>query len=89
MMRFEWVRHDWGKRGIHFELRGPGVVGRAFYLQGSKRWTCSAATERGGWVLSHTYYGGSALSVRRQLERDWDKRSIGLFGQDGIEFVGP
>jgi hypothetical protein len=88
MLTFTWKRKDRPRHGILWELwHDNELVGRCFYLSGIKRFTATArAPVKGGAVLCD-YLGGTSASARRALERDWCKRSIGLFGVDDIEFV--
>lgn len=87
-LTFYWRRRtSW--RGVRWELwsrYSSDHLGSCFYLPGSKRYTCRAsAPVKGGAVLCD-YYAGTAAAARRALECDWDKRSIGLFGVDVINF---
>lgn len=88
MIAFEWQRLGSGKRGVTWWLRYQGnVIGRCFYLPGSRHYICRASVPQPGGMILTEYYGGTAASARRALEREWCKRSIGLFGEDDIDFM--
>lgn len=94
MKQFVWKRFDQGARfGIRWELylmhtdRLGQLLGQCFYMPGSKRYRCAAgAPVKDGTVMTE-YWAGTASAARKALERDWDKRSIGLFGDDHIQFL--
>ena len=86
-MTFHWRRHDRGSHGVLWTLHhGRLEVGRCFFLSGSRRWRCSGTAPSKGGVVLTDYYAGTATAARHCLERDWDKRLIGLFGEDYISF---
>lgn len=86
---FVWHRHDRGN-GVHWQLWtefNAKMIGQCFYVHGSKRYRCAAgAPVKAGTVLTE-YWGGTAALARKRLEQDWCKRSIGLFGDDDIQFL--
>ena len=89
-MIFHWKRHHWGPSyGVIWTLHDSAKreLGRCLFLPGSQRYRCSAGAPAKGGVVLTDYYAGTAAAARRRLERDWDKRSIGLFGEDDISFV--
>lgn len=89
MIVFHWKRHDRGSHGIMWTLHDSAQreLGRCFFLSGSKHWRCSAGAPVKGGIVLTDYFAGNAQAARRRLERDWCKRSIGLFGEDDIDFV--
>ncbi len=89
LVTFHWKRHDWAINGILWTLHDDTEreLGRCLFLAGSRRYQCSAGAPGKGGVVLTTYQAGTAAAARRCLERDWDKRSIGLFGEDDISFV--
>ena len=86
MISFHW------KRGAdHYSTQwtlfhGDKRVGQCFYMPGSKRYRAAAAAPVKGGVILTEYWGGTMRAAMDHLERDWCKRSIGLFGEDDIEF---
>ena len=87
MITFTWRRIQRAKHGVLWELwHADNCVGRCFYLSGSNHYACRAAAPVKGGVVLTDYYAGTASAARKALERDWDKRSIGLFGEDDINF---
>lgn len=88
MIEFFWHRRQ-DRRGVVWQLwskYSADHLGTCLYLSGSKRWQVSAsAPTKAGRVLC-THQAGTAAAARRALERDWCKRSIGLFGEDDIVF---
>lgn len=90
MITFVWHRRADMPRGqvrwALWDKYSSRLLGQCFYVPGSKRYRCSAsAPVKGGAVLVE-YSGGTNKAARDALERDWSKRSIGLFGEDDIEF---
>lgn len=88
MLTFFWHRRQ-NSRGVRWELwtrYSARHLGSCFWLPGSKRYTCRAGAPVKDGVVLCDYYGGTAAAARRALERDWDKRSIDLFGVDDIAF---
>lgn len=90
MRKFFWHRRADGPHGaVRWELwsqYSADRVGSCFYLPGSKRYRCSASARHGDGAVLTEYYAGTAAAARAALERDWHKRSIGLFGEDEISF---
>jgi hypothetical protein len=90
MQTFIWHRIADGRRNrvrwMLWDKFSSKNLGICHYLNGSKRWCCSAAAPVEGGVILTDYYAGTAAAARKALERDWDKRSIGLFKDDEIEF---
>lgn len=90
MKTFVWHRKDYGHNGVHWQLWtefNAKMIGQCFYMPGSKRYRCAAgAPVKDGTVMTE-YWAGTAAAARKALERDWDKRSIGLFGDDHIQFM--
>lgn len=87
-MKFFWHRRQ-DRHGVRWELwtrYSARHLGSCFYLPGSKRYQCSVSAPVKNGVVLCTYSAGTAAAARKALERDWDKRSIGLFGVDMIEF---
>lgn len=90
-MTFYWHRHN-SVHGVRWHLYRNRIadsaeqIGTCFYLPGSKRFTCRASAPVEGGAVLTDYYAGTAAAARKALERDWDKRSIGLFGVDTITF---
>lgn len=90
MKKFYWHRRDDALRhGVRWELWSQFSgrhLGSCFYLSGSKKYRCAASAPTKDGVVLTEYYAGTASAARRALERDWDRRSIGLFGVDQISF---
>ncbi len=90
MKTFVWHRRDGGRNGISWQLWtkfNARMIGQCFYMHGSRRYRCSAAAPvKDGAVLTE-YWAGTNAAARKALERDWSKRSIGLFGDDDIQFL--
>jgi hypothetical protein len=88
MIIFNWHRRDYG-HGIVWQLwtrYNATMIGSCIYLPGSKHYQARAsAPVKGGAVLTD-YRGGTMRAAMGALERDWSKRSIGLFGEDDIQF---
>lgn len=90
MITFIWHRRaDMPRNGVRYALwdkYSANLLGQCFYMPGSKHYRCAAsAPVKGGMVLT-TYHAGTMRAAMDALERDWSKRSIGLFGEDDIEF---
>lgn len=89
MISFFWHRRE-EPRGIRWELwskYSARHLGTCFYMPGSKRYRCAASAPVKGGVVLTKYWAGTMRAAMNALERDWSKRSIGLFGKDDIEFV--
>lgn len=91
MIEFVWHRRGGHRGGVRtvYELRAKAnmtCLGTCFYLAGSKLYRCSASAPVNGGVVLTEYYAGTMAAARAALERDWSKRSIGLFGEDDIRF---
>ena len=88
MIAFTWKRQQWSRKGIRWSLQRDGEeVGSCIYLSGSRRYAVHAGARTRDGVISFQYHAGTAASARQQLEREWCRRSIGLFGEDDIVFV--
>lgn len=87
-MTFRWVRQVWPRFGVRWGLfdEAGREIGCCFYLPGSRRYRVSATAATKGGAVLFDHYAGTAAAARRRLEREWDKRSIGLFGIDEIQF---
>ena len=86
MISFHWKRGA-DRHGTQWTLfLGPKALGQAFYLPGSKRYRAGAAAPVKGGVVLTEYYAGTMSAAMKHLEQDWNRRSIGLFGEDFIEF---
>lgn len=90
MIEFVWHRRADGPRGqvrwTLWDKFGANLLGQCFYMPGSKRYRAGASAPVKDGVVLTEYYGGTMRSAMDALERDWSKRSIGLFGEDDIEF---
>lgn len=87
MVTFEWKREAC-QHGVVWRLyHQQKAIGVCLWLSGSHRYTCNAAAPVKGGSILCTYIAFSAAAARKQLERDWCKRSIGLFADDDIEFL--
>lgn len=88
MIGFFWQRLQ-TVHGVRWQLNNAVAeqVGMCFYLPGSKRWQVNASAPVKGGVVLCTHQGGTAAAARKALERDWCKRSIGLFGEDNVSFT--
>lgn len=88
MIKFSWHRRDEG-HGVRWVLADQhrNIIGHCFYMPGSKHFLCRASAPVKGGVVLTEYWGGTNAAARKALERDWDKRSIGLFGSDAIKFL--
>lgn len=90
MITFVWHCDTGAYRGkvrwILWNESRTKFIGQCYYLPGSKKFYCSASALVEGGVVLCDYYAGTATAARKALEHDWDKRSIGLFGEDDIEF---
>ena len=87
MIKFTWKRQQWSRKGIRWSLRRDGEeVGSCIYLSGTRRYAVHAGARTPEGVVSFSYHAGTATGARRQLEREWARRSIGLFGDDVITF---
>ena len=86
MISFHWKRGS-DRHGTQWTLfLGPKLLGQAFYLPDSKRYRAGASAPTKGGVVFTEYQAGTMKAAMDSLERDWSKRSIGLFGEDDIEF---
>jgi DNA invertase Pin-like site-specific DNA recombinase len=61
----------------------PGRIGHCSY-HGDRRWHAEAQT---GWDQCANATGGTRRAAMRRLEVDLDRRAIGMFGVDCIEFA--
>lgn len=90
MISFIWHRRADGPckqvRWALWNASSTRMLGQCFYLPGSKRYRCAASAPVKDGVILTEYYAGTSSAARNALERDWSKRSIGLFGEDDIEF---
>lgn len=89
MILFHWKRSSTARGVVYFLHHDNKQIGQCFYMPGSKRYLCiGSAPVKNGAVLTE-YWGGSMRAAMDHLERDWCKRSIGLFGEDDIDFIRP
>jgi len=89
LIYFVWHRRPLGRNGVQWQLwsaYNARMLGQCFYMPGSKRYRCAASAPTKDGVVLTEYWAGTAAAARSALERDWHKRSIGLFGVDDIEF---
>ena len=92
MIQFQWRRDNgngaYKRYGVTWELlHNDKIIGRCVWLSGSKHYRLAASAPVKGGVILTEYYAGTAAAARARLERDWCKRSIGLFGEDDINFA--
>ena len=84
---FTWRRIQRAKHGVLWELwHADNCVGRCFTLAAQTAIRAAPLRRSRAVVVLTDYYAGTASAARKALERDWDKRSIGLFGEDDISF---
>lgn len=88
-MTFRWVREVWPRFGVRWGLfdETGREIGCCFYLPGSRQYRVSAVAGTKNGAVLFNFYAGTAAKARRTLEREWDRRSIGLFRLDVIQFV--
>jgi hypothetical protein len=88
MIVFTWKRFDRGARhGVRWSLQQDGVeIGSIIYLSGSRRWSLTAGARNKTGTIFFDYYAGTAAKCRQLLEQEWCRRSIGLFGDDELNF---
>jgi hypothetical protein len=85
-LTLRWTREAHTRRRIRWSLRHPalGEVARAFCVRRGVFYACRHPI---GHVREQgETRAGSMVAVRRSIERDIDRRSIGLFGVDVIHF---
>lgn len=63
----------------HASERGRGAI---FYLPGSRKWECRFSARKGDGVVFVDAQGGTPDSCARNLAKELDRRSIGLWGAD-------
>lgn len=89
MKTFVWHRRERGQ-GVQWQLWtefNAKMIGQCFYMPGSRNYRCAASAPVKGGVVLTEYYAKTLPAARKALEQDWDKRSIGLFGDDDIQFL--
>lgn len=84
-MLLVWKKVPW-LHGTRWELTGlpKGMYASAHFVKSEKAFIARAWLS--GHSLSHS--AGTCAAARQRLSREIDKRSIGLFGLDGIEIRG-
>lgn len=87
MISFRWERSSTSRGVVYFLHHDNKQIGQCFYMPGSKHYRASGAAPVKGGVVLTEYCGGTIRAAMDHLERDWSKRSIGLFGEDDIEFT--